>query len=211
MESFADKNGLPLVRAMIGCIRENAQYLSDIDGEIGDGDHGINMKKGFGLCEQRLNGSETLSEGLELLGGILLSEIGGSMGPLYGSFFLEMADSCQEQVDAAVFSAMLHAGRTAILELGEAKIGDKTLIDALYPAIEAFDQTQKTAGFAAGLDAMSEAAETGKEATRNLQARLGRAARLGGRSLGHLDAGATSCCLLLQAIAQAAKQLLAEP
>ena len=122
-----------------------------------------------------------------------------------------MADSCQEQVDAAVFSAMLHAGRAAILELGEAKIGDKTLIDSLSPAIEAFDETQKTVGFAAGLDAMSEAAETGKEATRNLKARLGRAARLGERSLGHLDAGATSCCLLLQAISRAAKQLLAEP
>ena len=209
MENFSDKLGLSLVQAMIQSIQDNAQYLSDIDGEIGDGDHGINMNKGFSLCQKRLQGGETLSEGLELLGTILFTEIGGSMGPLYGNFFLEMAGCCKEQIDAEGFSAMLHAGRAAILELGEAKIGDKTLIDTLSPAIEAFDQTYKNKDFTVGLDAMSEAAERGKEATKNLEARLGRASRLGERSRGHLDAGATSCCLLLQAMAREAKRLLA--
>ena len=211
MSSFSSDEGLSLIHAMIQTIQENKQYLSDIDGEIGDGDHGINMNKGFSLCKQRLTGKENLSDGLELLGNILFAEIGGSMGPLYGNFFLEMAQTCSGKniIDATVFSTMLHAGHNAIEELGEAKVGDKTLVDTLVPAIQAFDATLATSqNLVICLEAMSQAAEKGKESTRDLEAKIGRASRLGERSRGILDAGATSCCLLLQAMASAAIKLL---
>ncbi len=211
MSSFASNQGLVLVREMIRTIRKNKQYLSDIDGEIGDGDHGINMNKGFSLCKQRMRGTENLSGGLELLGHILFAEIGGSTGPLYGNFFLEMAKACasKEQVDAALFSAMLRAGQRAIEELGEAKIGDKTLMDTLIPAIEAFDTAMAAGGDLSDcLEAMTRAAEKGKDSTKDLVAKIGRASRLGERSRGVPDAGASSCYLLLQAMAKGADSLL---
>ncbi len=205
MSSFSSMDGRPVVLALIRVIQENAAYLSEIDGQIGDGDHGINMNKGFSMVEKNLPEAPLhLADGFELLGDTLLTEIGGSMGPLYGMIFMEMGDVCQgkDAIDSATFGAMLRAALAAVQSLGDARVGDKTLVDTLVPALEAYEAALAAGDdFAPALAKMAAAAEAGKDSTRDLVARIGRASRLGERSRGHLDPGATSCYLLLQALA----------
>ncbi len=213
MENFRNKDGGRVVEALIRTIQENAVLLSDIDGAIGDGDHGINMKKGFTLCAERIAGkSLSMSDGLSTLGSVLIGEIGGAMGPLYGTFFREMAKSSREKesIDASVFQSMIEKATEGVVGLGNAHVGDKTLLDALAPARDAFGAAVRTGKtFSEALTAMAEAAEKGKESTRDMVARVGRASRLGERSRGVLDAGAASCCLILASMARSMSQLLA--
>jgi dihydroxyacetone kinase-like protein len=212
MDGFPTSEGARLVHALAQVIRENAQQLSDIDGLIGDGDHGINMRKGFLMARDELPEQVDLSTGLTTLGDALLTRIGGAMGPLYGSFFVEMGEACRglERIDGETFGRMLAAGRAVVEDLGEARVGDKTLLDTLVPATEAYQASlAEGASFSAALSIMVEAAERGKESTRDLVARVGRASRLGERSRGVLDAGATSCWLLLTALAASMNELLA--
>nr|WP_285292388.1 dihydroxyacetone kinase subunit DhaL [Aureimonas altamirensis] len=188
-----------IVEEIAAVIVANKAYLSEIDGKIGDGDHGVNMAKGFGRAAERIHGREVgLDEALATLSDVLMSEIGGSMGPLYGLMFEDMAAVLKgrDTVDAETFSAMLNAGLDGVRGVGSAEVGDKTLMDTLVPAVAAFD-AHKQEGFAAALDAMTAAAEKGRDSTVDLVARIGRASRLGERSRGVLDAGATSCCLIL--------------
>lgn len=203
----------PILRDLIAAIVANAGYLGELDGAIGDGDHGINMSKGFRLAGERLGTPEPdLATGFERLSDTLLGDIGGSMGPLYGTFFGEMAERLKEnpRIDKATFAAMLHAGVDAVRDLGGAKPGDKTLLDVLVPATEAFDDAAGLgADFAGCLDAMKRAAQDGLESTRAMVARIGRAARLGERSRGTLDAGAASSQLILVALADGLKAQLA--
>jgi dihydroxyacetone kinase-like protein len=131
-----------VVTGLIEVINANRAYLSEIDGAIGDGDHGINMSKGFSAAGDRLKSeSAGLSRALAVLGETLINGVGGSMGPLYGTFFGAMSEVLgdREYLDAPIFSAMLKAGLNAIQEIGEARVGDKTLVDALAPASAAFD------------------------------------------------------------------------
>ncbi len=197
---------------MIAAVQANAAALSEIDGAIGDGDHGINMNKGFSMCRERLAKSPGgFVEGLRTLGDVLLSEIGGSMGPLYGTFFTEMArgGKGREVIDAEAFEGMLARAASAVKELGNAKVGDKTMIDALDPALEEFQRGVRSGrGFAASLAAMAAGAERGKESTRDMVARLGRSSRLGERSRGVIDPGAASCALLLGAMARSMTELI---
>lgn len=210
-EQFANEKGRIVVEKLIETIRENKVYLSEVDGAIGDGDHGINMAKGFTLTAERLGGGMGLSEGLKTLGKTLVMEIGGAMGPLYGTFFKALAGVCKdvEQIDAVVFGRMLEEGYTAVVELGGAKVGDKTMVDTLHPAIDAYRNARGDgAGFKDALQKMTQAAERGKESTKYLVAKVGRASRLGERSRGVLDAGATSCCLILRSFADTISSLL---
>ncbi len=199
---------------LIKTINDNRQYLSEIDGAIGDGDHGINMSKGFTQCGEALNAMSSppdLAKAFDTLALSLLEGIGGSMGPLYGNFFMAFADtlSGKSDLDAPLFGQALDTAIASVQELGNAKVGDKTLMDTLIPAQAAFNAALKdNRSFAACLDAMAEGAEKGKESTIPLQARIGRASRLGERSIGVLDAGATSCCLILQSMAHSIKALL---
>ena len=209
--AFSAVAGRVVVQNLIDVITENRQSLSDIDGAIGDGDHGVNMAKGFSMAGERLDESMGLTEALKTLGSVLMMEIGGSMGPLYGKFFRSMANECKDlsEIDSNVLSKMLHAGYDAITEIGGAKPGDKTLVDALDPAITAFDDAIATdSSFADALEVMRNAAEAGKESTRDMIAKLGRAARLGERSKGALDAGATSCWLILDSMSRTMVELL---
>lgn len=208
----ADAGGVVLEIA--ASIEENRAWLSEIDGAIGDGDHGINMSKGFYQAASALgNAGGDLAAAFHTLGDTLLSGIGGSMGPLYGTFFLDMAAALQgrDTLDAAGFSGMMHAGMAGVMDLGNAKPGDKTLLDTLAPAIEAFDAaTRDGANFATALRAMSAAAELGRDSTRDMVAKIGRAARLGERSRGVMDAGASSCCLILQTLAAGLQRRISE-
>jgi dihydroxyacetone kinase-like protein len=210
-DSFPTAQGRVVVDALVEAIERNAEWLSEIDGAIGDGDHGVNMRKGFLLVRDALDGDIGLAAGLELVGDTLMTRIGGAMGPLYGSFFGEMGAACAavEGVDATVLASMLEAGRAGVEDIGEAHVGDKTLLDTLVPATEAVRAAaDRGASLREALDAMTAAAEAGKDSTLDLVARVGRASRLGERSRGVLDAGATSCWLLLGAMASAMKLLL---
>lgn len=211
-QTFKNAGAGEIVVSLAERIIENRAYLSEIDGKIGDGDHGVNMAKGFGLAAERLKGKDvSLAEGLETLGTVLLTEIGGSMGPLYGVMFNEFAEKLEgvDNIDPAAFSTMLHAGLDGIQSIGSAKLGDKTLLDSLIPAVSAFDDANaQNLSFAESLDAMAAAAEAGRDSTIDLVAKIGRASRLGERSLGVLDAGATSCALILTELAAQAKSRL---
>jgi dihydroxyacetone kinase, phosphoprotein-dependent, L subunit len=212
MDSFANAEGLFIVFGLIQTIQSHKEYLSEIDGAIGDGDHGINMNKGFTLCKERLGDTKVnLTAGLRTLGKVLLTEIGGSMGPLYGSFFIEMAKASdgKENIDKIAFGEMLTAAFRGVQSLGNAQVGDKTLVDTLAPAAEAYHHAlSENCNFVAALELMKAAAEKGKNSTLGLVAKVGRASRLGERSRGVLDAGATSCYLLLDSMADSIIQYL---
>ena len=212
MTSFKNADAGIIVERLIKTIQEQRDYLSEIDGKIGDGDHGINMNKGFTMCEDKLKGKTyNLSEGLSILGETLLDDIGGSMGPLYGMLFDEMAMACEdaEDIDAEVFGEMVTNAVEGLQEISPAKVGDKSLIDTLVPAKEAFIAAKEEGKeFAQCLEAMNEAAEKGWQSTKDLVAKIGRASRLGERSRGVLDAGATSCYFIVTGIGKAAIELL---
>lgn len=206
-----------LVRDLIATIVEHREFLSEIDGLIGDGDHGINMAKGFSGCGARLDAigearAASLPAAMAQLSQALMDDIGGSMGPLYGNFFLGFVNTLEPhtQLDAKLFGEALVAAVANVQSMGNAQVGDKSLIDTLVPARDAFAEALKDgAGFSGALQAMSAAAEAGKDSTKDLQARIGRSARLGPRSIGVLDAGATSCWLILRAMAQSLQRQLA--
>ena len=210
--SFKNEDGAKIVYDMIQAIQDNKQYLSDIDGLIGDGDHGINMNKGFTMCKEALDQEPgNMSASLKTLSNVLMEDIGGSMGPLYGCIFRAMfrASKGKEDIDKDVFKEMITKAEEGIRNIGGAEVGDKTLLDTVAPAAAAY--CAAVAGgddFATALTKMKAAAEVGRDSTKDLVAKKGRASRLGERSRGVLDAGATSCCLLLCTIADSIISLL---
>jgi dihydroxyacetone kinase-like protein len=208
-----DKAG-GVVLDLITVINANRQYLSEVDGAIGDGDHGINMSKGFTQCGERIakrGALPSLQVALSDLSAALMEGIGGSMGPLYGTFFLSMSDvfAGNTTLDRDTFHRALVSGIDSVQEIGDAKVGDKTLIDTLVPASDAYQAAAATGNsFHDCLRAMAAAAETGMNSTRELRARVGRASRLGDRSIGVLDAGSCSCFLILRSMSESLGQLL---
>ena len=212
MNSFLNQNGKPILLAMVKAIQDNKAYLGEVDGLIGDGDHGMNMNKGFTLFETRFGGEAfSFSEGLFNLGNILFSEIGGSMGPIYGTILMDASDVGNEYEEIGVkeLAAMLGAGLAGLQEIVQAQVGDKTLVDTLSPAVDSLRQSAENGTpFAEALTKMKEAAAAGRDSTKDMVAKFGRSSRLGERSRGVLDAGATSCCIILTAMADAIQQLI---
>lgn len=212
MNTFDNSNGKIILKAMVSIIQQNKVYLSDIDGLIGDGDHGINMNKGFCLFENTYKDKEfDFTEGLELLGTILMNDIGGSMGPIYGTIFLGMGEAGNglKKISLSDFTAMLVGGLNDLNEITEATPGDKTIIDTLFPAIESLQKDIKLGKtFKVALLNMKQAAKAGSASTKNMKARYGRSSRLGDRSIGVPDTGAISCYLLLMAMGDAIISLL---
>jgi phosphoenolpyruvate---glycerone phosphotransferase subunit DhaL len=212
MKGFTQDAGAVIVDKLIIAIQENKQFLSDIDGAIGDGDHGINMNKGFTLCREALDKEPgNLSYSLIVLGKILMMKIGGSMGPLYGKLFMSIGKSLDGSavIEAEIFSKALNAALESIRAISPAQVGDKTLMDVLIPSVAAFDQAiNENKSFTEALDAMGAAAIVGRDSTIDMVAKLGRSSRLGERSRGVMDAGAASCCLILNTMASAAKDLI---
>ena len=166
----------------------------------------MNMNKGFSVFEQRFTDKDfSFTEGLDELGMILLNEIGGSMGPIYGTIFMDMAEAGEELEDISVadFGNMLAAGLAGLQGIVEAKVGDKTLVDTLSPAVDAVKAAHEAGeDYKEALVKMSAAAEAGRDSTKDMVARFGRSSRLGERSRGVLDAGAASCCIILKAMAE---------
>ncbi|MGL9730597.1 dihydroxyacetone kinase subunit DhaL [Enterococcus sp. DIV0756] len=211
-QSFTNEAGLTVVIKVIETIKSNREYLSEVDSVGGDGDHGINMNKGFTMAEKEIEGQAqvNMSEGFKIISGVLVNKIGGSMGPLYGSFFrgLSVASKKEVEINKEVFGAMLEKAYQNIAMLTEAKIGDKTLMDVLIPAVETYQAQAAAGSFADCLEEMLKASEAGLESTKQMAAKVGRASRIGDRSRGHQDAGATSCYLMLKALAEGIKELL---
>ena len=206
MKIFRNDAGKPVLMKMVKGIQENKAYLGEVDGLIGDGDHGMNMNKGFTVFETRFADQEfTFTEGLEELGMILLNEIGGSMGPIYGTLFLEMADAGadSESISVKGLADMLEAGLKGLYGLVDARVVDKTLIDTLSPAVKVLKEAaEKHCDFRTALAGMVSAANEGCRSTKDLAAKYGRSSRLGERSRGVPDAGATSCKILLSSMAE---------
>jgi dihydroxyacetone kinase-like protein len=183
-------------------------YLSELDGAIGDGDHGVNMAKCFREVKRKLPESVGKDTGIILknLGMVVMNSVGGAMGALYGTLFLKMAReaSGKSEIDLETLVRMFAAGEAGIQEMGKAKLGDKTLLDALHPALEALKEAQEKGNpLAQALNEFSEAAKRGAESTKDMISKIGRSSRLGERTLGHQDAGATSCYLILNAFQRA--------
>ncbi|HXP95632.1 MAG TPA: dihydroxyacetone kinase subunit DhaL [Telmatospirillum sp.] len=185
-------------------IDKKSAFLCDLDAAIGDGDHGANMTRGFTAVVKKLEGGaggDDLGVLFKAVGMTLLSTVGGAAGPLYGGFFLELGKQSlgKQTLDAAALTALLDAGLTDIKRRGKAELGDKTMVDALAPAVEAM----KTAGadLTTVTRAAADAARLAATNTAPLLARKGRASYLGERSIGHQDPGANSSALLLEALA----------
>ena len=205
-------NSKNAVLLLISAIDENKAWLSEIDGAIGDGDHGVNMAKGFNMAKEKVNEvGNTLSEQLKSLGMTLVSNIGGTMGPIYGTFFMRMAKPIEGkmEIDENDFKAMLEAALEGVKKRGGAEVGDKTLVDTLEPAAKSFsDSVDKGLTFKEALDAMVKAAKKGMESTKELVAKKGRSSRLGERSKGTIDAGSASCYVILKNLSEALKKQL---
>ena len=196
------------IREYARVIRENAQYLTDLDAAIGDADHGINMDRGMSAVLAALDEAAPteMAALCKQVGMTLVKSVGGASGPLYGTFFLRMAAAlgAGDGVDAAGFAKALRAGVEGVVQRGRAEAGDKTMFDALSPALDALDAALASgSGLAAALADATVAAEKGRDATESMVARKGRASYLGQRSVGHVDPGATSSAMLIAAAASA--------
>jgi phosphoenolpyruvate---glycerone phosphotransferase subunit DhaL len=206
---LATMQTLDVVREMANAMEENRRHLTKLDSEIGDGDHGNNMHRGLQAALERLDGAEpsTSADVLKTVSMALVSKVGGAAGPLYGTAFLRASTalSDKEEVSAEDAATALEAALGGIKQRGKAEVGDKTIVDALEPAVEAAKEAASEAGgsVAAVFRAAAEAAMAGAESTVPLTARKGRASYLGARAQGHQDPGATSTYLLLEAAARA--------
>jgi len=194
------------IGAFAELVARNKDLLTRLDAAIGDGDHGINMDRGMSAVVATLDEEKPSSVAalLKLTGMKLVSTVGGASGPLYGTLFLRMAAAAGDvaSLDADGFAKALRAGLGGVVARGKAEAGDKTMVDALAPAVEALDaELAGGAPLGAALGAAVTAAEGGRDATIPMPARKGRASYLGERSVGHQDPGATSVTLLVAAAA----------
>ena len=200
------------VRSIIGdiarVIEEQKEYLSDLDQAIGDGDHGFNMARGFGAAMQKL--AETpgadIGEVLKIAAMALISNVGGASGPLYGTLFLKASGVAKElaEIDLAGFIPVFKEGILGVQARGKAELGEKTMVDVLLPVLESLekDSAAGLSGKEAFVNAEKVAIEC-RDGTKDIIAKKGRASYLGERSIGHIDPGATSSCLMISTICKA--------
>lgn len=204
MPSCAAGDVAAAIRAIAATIHEHNVELTTLDRAIGDGDHGANLDRGFKAVLAKLDADEpdTPAGVLKLVATTLISTVGGASGPLFGTAFLRAATAVGDatELDAAAVATALAAARDGVVARGKAELDDKTMVDALTPAVEAATGDSVAALLAASADA----AERGAAATEPLVARKGRASYLGERSAGHVDPGARSTAYLLRALATAA-------
>jgi dihydroxyacetone kinase-like protein len=209
---MGDVDGKKLVQRIVREIEENKAWLSEIDGAVGDGDHGVNMAKGFSMVREGIaEQPDSLSDLLRYAGMTLLTHIGGAMGPIYGTFFMRMGKAVEgkKTVSAEDVSAMLSQALEGVKKRGGAEEGDKTLVDTLAAASRGIeDAIQGGASVEQSIDSMIESAQRGMEKTRDMVAKKGRSSRLGERSKGTIDAGAASCFIILKAIGESIKESL---
>ncbi len=197
------------VRTFAALIAENRDHLTELDAAIGDADHGSNMDRGMKAVVAALDDARPVTAGalFSKVGMTLVSTVGGASGPLFGTLFLRMGSSFGDAEEASPqqLAAALRAGLEGVVARGKAEAGDKTMYDALAPAVDALEGALSgQATVAEALKRAFEAAMVGRDATTPMLARKGRASYLGERSVGHQDPGATSVALLLQAASESA-------
>jgi dihydroxyacetone kinase-like protein len=190
----------------VGHVMEaNKEFLTQLDAAIGDADHGINMERGFKKVNSQLSAvvDKDIGSILKSTGMALISSVGGASGPLYGTLFLRAGTvaSGKHELNTTELAGVLKAGLSGVIERGKAQVGDKTMVDALTPAVKAFEQAAEDGvGIAEALGQTVAAAEQGMKDTIPLIARKGRASYLGERAIGHQDPGATSVYLIIKAL-----------
>jgi phosphoenolpyruvate---glycerone phosphotransferase subunit DhaL len=193
------------IRRYAAVIAEHRDELVKLDRDIGDADHGTNMDRGMRKAVEKVDALEDgdIAATFKAVGMALISSVGGAAGPLYGTLFLQMgtASAGQDALDLEAWTDVLDAGVKGVQARGKAEPGDKTMLDALLPAVEALREGGD-ADLGAALRRSAAAAEEGMRATIPLEARKGRASYLGPRSVGHQDPGATSSKLLLESLAE---------
>ena len=194
---------------VVAAVRAEAEYLTQLDAAIGDGDHGTNMRRGFDAVDKAMaveDGDQPPGKLLILVGKTLIATVGGASGPLYGTAFRRAGRSLGSagSFGGPELVTALDEAIAGVVDLGAAQPGDKTMIDALQPAVDALRSgVDAGEGLDAALGAAAEAADEGARATVPMQARKGRASYLGERSIGHQDPGATSSALVIRALERA--------
>jgi len=196
-------------------VTDKQNYLTELDSAIGDADHGANMTRGMNAVMEKINAAKigatpasAVDELFKLVGMTLVTSVGGASGPLYGTFFLRLGVTAgpAPSLGGEALSSALRAGLDGVVARGKAEAGDKTMFDAMAPALDALESSLAGgADLATASSAAFAAAEKGRDATEPLVARKGRASYLGERSAGHLDPGATSTALLFEALAATLK------
>lgn len=204
--SISRDEALEWVKTCAGVLAENRDYLVQLDAAIGDADHGANMDRGFRAVMNKVNelADKDIGTIFKTVGMTLLSTVGGAGGPLYGTFFLQagMKTAGKMELSLEDWTAALEAALSGVLMRGKAEPGDKTMVDALTPAVNALKQAvEENQPLHQALHSSADAAKQGMLDTIPLVARKGRASYLGERSAGHQDPGATSSYLLLKAAA----------
>ena len=208
-DTISTSRMLKALEAMCDTIETEKDYLSELDGAIGDGDHGDNMAKCFREVKKKL--AETTATDMNTLfndvGMVVLNSVGGAMGALYGTFFLKMAQESTGKKELGLddLVRIFQTAEQGILDIGKASLGDKTLLDTLAPAVRSLEQSAKDGlSLSDAMASFEQAAQKGMQSTTDMLAKMGRASRLGERTIGHQDAGATSCYFILQSLASAA-------
>lgn len=200
-------DALSWISAIANVISANSAYLTQLDADIGDADHGVNMERGFKAVLNKMPeiSDKDIGTIFKTVGMTLISTVGGAGGPLYGTFFLQAGTKTvgKLELDLADWTEALESALNGVLMRGKAELGDKTMVDALTPAVNALKQAaQENQPFHVAIRRSAEAAKAGMEATIPMVARKGRASYLGERSAGHQDPGATSTFLILNAAAE---------
>lgn len=205
--SFTVEMACDALRKMNAIVNEKCEYLTDLDSAIGDADHGTNMSRGMASAIEKIDGKryEDFSSLFRDVAMTIMSAVGGSAGPLYGMFFMKLGLILKDKSEASVddMAQAMDEGVRGIMELGKSQPGDKTMIDALYPAVEALRENAGN-GQAVAWEAAARAAETGMKSTIPMLSHRGRSSYLGERSIGHQDPGATSSYYMIDSFRAAA-------
>ena len=194
-----------LIPTVAGRIRDHAAELTSLDQAIGDGDHGTNMRRGFDAVAEQVGELAPLALGaaLQKAGMTLVMKVGGASGPLYGSLLMSTGKALGDGVDPASVVAAFGEGIEAVKKRGRSDAGQKTMLDVLIPVKAALDEALAAGQSGAELlETARRTAEAGLESTREMKAIKGRASFLGDRSIGHLDPGARSSCLIIEAVSE---------
>ena len=194
---------IAVIKDIAAVIEENWHFLTDLDAAIGDADHGANLHRGFNAVLQKLPEDKDIGTILKTVGMTLVSTVGGASGPLYGTAFMKAGAflNGKTEMDMNDFIGMMDVAIEGIMKRGKAVKGEKTMLDAMIPALDAMKASYEADGDAKkALDAGVAAAEEGIEYTKTIIATKGRASYLGERSIGHQDPGATSFTLMLKAV-----------
>jgi dihydroxyacetone kinase-like protein len=199
---------LAWVKALAAIYNENRQYLTDLDSPIGDADHGVNLDRGFRAVIGKLDGvaDQDIGAILKMVGMTLVSTVGGAGGPLYGTLFMKAGMVCKDKMELgpADVVALFESALEGVVQRGKAKPGEKTMVDALTPAVAALrGSVENGSDLKEAMKQAAAAAEQGMKDTIPMKALKGRASYLGERSIGHQDPGATSSYLLMKTAAEA--------